>query len=818
MKNKLLIVSILMMVLVLSLTFVACSTDATLTGVSLVEGSIKTDYAVGESVSLASAKLNLTFSDGTNKQIAITESMFDKKINTSEVGAKNYTITYEGFTVEITVKVRDANFFIDSFTLPDFIKNYENVSKREETDESDFRVLNQIYEVGNANAFLLKCKVIALDSITAEPINIDLVKTTYKIAVSDAADGTYKELTGENLANFVTVEDGHKYFFSEDAANKFVQLTVTIDTDTYFVKEGTTTSRTIIFKVIDKGYNVYNQHGLSVMNDSARPELWADIWGCTVDASGNLQPTDNVLTLDADNKPLYQYVGNIDWVILHGDITINADKLPADFFWNSTSNYKGFEGGISIADSIKTAKSAQNKFSNTLKDFNLEGTLIDGDGYGKYYSVLKNETDSNNNKGLYSTTKVSVSGNYNAITVDKNRTESGRILKVLINKDTADADKTDYQQISQWYLFKMFEPLSANGEYVEPATEFVLKNIALIGNGGRNEAVGPQGVGMINSYAKQTTVDNVIGNGFYTNLTMDNYFTDSETPQSMLLSNSKLYDTYNAMAMTWRGAVTINNSMLKKSGGPLFVLMDSDNRDTCSKNVSKPAVIVDDKTEMEAFAMGTESWYTQLGKTVTDIFAQFKTLDNSLKLISGKTLLTDITVGPETNGYMNVISVMIPTVGKSFGDSSFNYYKPAGKVNVGDESCDMEDETFRTITTFMETYKLGGTVIFKSGSAYALVWKDSTGAQIIISPEMLVGCQGVIDATKYWTVMNLLTNGQQPSDASLFEYYTYLGTMCQTWRTASSDKLTIWTQAIVGDSTCPYLGLVLGSYHAVDAQ
>lgn len=815
MKNKILIALILAMVLVFTFAFVACNENVTVTSITLVDGTFKTEYTVGDKADFSSAKLNVTFSNGTTKEVSVTADMLNKAIDTTTVGENTYTITYKGATVTVTVTVVEdvaqKEYSIETFALPSYITNALDISNTEGEGDANFKVSKRIYEVGNANAFLIKCVATGYDAEDNE-VNIDSVKTTYKVEICDTVDGPYSDAP----ANFVTVEDGYKYFFSEAAAGQFVKLTISLDEEEYFIDSNITASRTITFKVVENGYNVYDQDGLSVMNDNTRPELWADIWGCTADASGNLQPTDNALTLDADTKPLYQYVGNIDWVILHGDITINPDKLPADFFWSKDSTATGFNDSATatIKDKFTTAEEAKDKFGNLLKDFDLAGTLIDGDGYNHFYSIAVYNADNNNNKGIYSTTKVSVSGNYNSITVEDNRTESGRLLKVLVNKTTGKDDT--YQQMSQWYLFKMFDPKTEDG-WGEPQATFELKNLALHGNSGKSEEVAPQGVSMINTYAKQATIDNVVGNLFYTNLAMDNYKSESETAQSMVLSNSKLYDTYNAMALTWRGAITINNSVLKNSGGPLFVIMDGNSRDE-DPNAARPTINVDDKTTLEAFAIGTESWYAQLGEMVPAMFGKFQTLDDSLKLISGKTLITQKTVATKTSNYMNVLAVLIHEAGSALVDTSFDNYKITGKLNVGDESSDMEDATFRQITTFMETYKLGGTVIFKSGSAYALFWKDSTGAQIIISPEMLTECQGVIDATKYWTVMNLLMKGQQPSDASLLEYYTYLGTMCQTWRTASSDKLTIWTQASTGDNTSPYLGIVLGSYHAVDAQ
>lgn len=826
MKNKILIALIFVMVFAFTFALVACDSEVTLKKIELADG-FQVNYAVDEKVNLSNAKLDLVFSDGSKEQIAVAEDMFDKAIDTSAVGSQTYTVTYQEKTVEVTINVTKPT--IEGFNLPFYIRNGLKNSANEDVSDADFKVANRVYEVGNANALLVKCALNAYDD-DDRAINFAKVRTTYKLAKADTIDGTYTEISETDLAKYVKVEDGYKYFFTETAAGKFFELTVTLD-ESYIVKENVTASRSLKFTVVDNGYNVYDQDGLSVMNDNTRPELWADIWGCTVDVNGNLQATDNALTLDADTKPLYQYVGNIDWVILHGDITINADKLPADFFWSDDSTATGFGDNATIKEKFTTAKAAQNAHGDLIGKEELKGTLVDGDGYGVYYSIAKNNGDSNNNKGLYNTTKVSVSGNYNAITVDKNRTESGRILKVLINKTTGE-DTKNYMQMSQWYLFKMFNPRAVTTdesgntkfEWVDARDDitFEIKNVALTGNGGKNEAVGPQGICMVNTYAIQATINNVVANGFYTNVGMDNHYTNSEKTQKVIITDTKMYDTYNAMALTWRGTIDIKNSLLKDAGGPLVLIMDGDSRDT-NPTAAKPVVTIDDKTEMEAMAMGNESWYKQLGTLVTSMFGRLQTLDESLKLISGKTFVypkTDVTTG--TNSYLSVVAIMIPEAKSALKINKDNY-KITGKFVAAADSADMEDGTFLAIVDALEQMskllnKEIGSVVIKNGSAYAMVWEDSEGKQILISPDMLSKYSGVIDSNKYWTVMNLLATGQKPSDASLLEYYTYLGTMCQTWREQTSTQVTIWTQANIGSPRSPYLGIVLGGYHAVAAQ
>lgn len=798
MKQKLFFAIALTLIFSLAFTFAACNT--TVTEIAVVDGTLKTDYTVGETVDLSGAKLKVTFGDGTSKEISLTADMLSKAIDTSKEGTATYTISYNGATTEIQITVSgnggSEEYVIRTFELPAFITDYLEISAKEDFSDANFKVAGQVYEVGNANAFLLKPFARAFDSNDDLVTLSDGLKTLYKVEVSDSEKGEYVELTGDELANFVTVEDGYKYNFSAAAANKFVKLTVSLDKESYVVNEDVTTSHTITFKVVENGYNVYDQEGLSVMNDITRTELWAELWGCTVDDNGALQAGNTPLILPADSKPLYQYVGNVNWVVLHGSITIDPDKLPAGYFWDNTR--EGY-----CADNYNTALAALTPHEE-VKGTELNGTLIDGNGYNSetgFYSVVKNGADSNYNKGLYNTAKVSVSGNYNSVTVSKERSESGRLLKVLVSRNTALNEA--YYQLCQWHVFKMFEPLPDSGSYEVPFTQFTIKNVALQGNGGRTESVGPQGVSMLNSYAMRTDIQNVVANGFYTNLSMDNYRSDENDVLEMNVANSKLFDTYNAMVITWRGKVDVTNCMLKDSGGPLFVVMDGNGRVLAEdgNNLSVPTISVDENTTLESLAIGNESWYAQLGSAVPAMFAQLKALDAGLQEISGKTFCT-VKEGTKES-YISVLSVLIPEGDTALGSNDFNNYKFTGVFDTATDKADMLDAKFRFVTDALA--QLGqGTVVIKSGDCYAFVWKDTAGGTVLISYDMMV------------TQLQAAAMGGNPFvDKTSADYLLGMQAMMADWSANSTDTVTIWLKAKTEDVHSPYLGIVLGSYHTL---
>lgn len=812
MKQKL---TAFLLVFVLAFTVFATTacdpkqSDPTVKEISLVTGSLQTEYTVGDAVDLSDARIKVTMSDNTSEEIALTQSMLNAVIDTSKAGTVTYTVTYGGKTCQLKIVVDNPFGVIeqvDTFELPQFIADYEDNTKTSDAD-SAFKLVGEekaVYEVGNANKFVLNPKITGFDSSDTLVTQSKDVKTTFALAVCDEADGVYTDVASADLADYVTA-DNNAYKFTDAAADKYFRLTVSLDESAYAVGSNVTVSRTITFKVIGNGYNVYDQDGLAVMTDMMKPEVWAEILGCTVDSDGAYVAGESPLTLEADDKPLYQYIGNVDWIILHGSITIDADKLPADYFWNDETEW--------CNTYRKTAEDSLSAFKEQLSaagvDTTLDGTLIDGDGYGtRYFGLCKNDADDNNNKAFYCTNRVSVSGNYNSITVSEKKSEGGRLLKVLVGKDIADG--TEYQMVSQWHLFKMFETKS-NSSWSEPSTTFALKNIALTGNTGKSEDVAPQGVSMINTYCKLAEMENIVANNFYNNFSMDNYGGGKKSDENniMNISDCKIYDTYSAMAFTWRGKINITNSVLKDAGGPLFIVSDGDTRVLAEdgNNTNIPMVTVDELSELSSYSMGTESWYTQLGATVPAMFGQLQTLDAGLQQISGKSFFTAKTVGATTNNYANVLAIMIPESASALGNDSFSNYKITGVFKTKTDTASMLDEKFRDVTDLLASYGQM-TVVIKSGDCYAFVWSDSAGNNILLSYDMMAA-----------QLQSIAAGGSVTVDTTSESYFTGLQAMAIDWRANSTDMLTIWMMAGASyNEKTPYIGIVIGDYHAVESN
>ena len=78
----------------------------TLTGIEIAAQPTKTQYNIGEALSVAGGKVKLLYSDGTSKVIDMTEAMVSG-FDSSKAGTCKLTVTYEGKTATFTVTIID---------------------------------------------------------------------------------------------------------------------------------------------------------------------------------------------------------------------------------------------------------------------------------------------------------------------------------------------------------------------------------------------------------------------------------------------------------------------------------------------------------------------------------------------------------------------------------------------------------------------------------------------------------------------------------------------------------------------------------------
>ncbi len=734
-KLSILLLAILSLVCILT----ACTKENPITAIS-IEG-LESEYMVGSTINYDNLNLKITYQDGTTstKKVSAAKSELGAVVtpaDLSKVGETSVVVTIGEISKTVTIQVVEIIIDeIDGFEHPTFIKEYLARANDNSQSATSFKSQGQIYEVGNANAFVFD-PLLSIWTADGEQDTISLSQvgatTSLKLYIGEDADAVTNAVADSDVKNYVTVV-GSNYQFTQLATEVgFIKMEVTLSdvNYTHLIAPGTRDTLTLTFKVIDGGYNVYEQHGLSVMNDLIDFRIWADVWNVNVTTDGVMtEKSDSApLTLPADNQALYKYVGNVDWLVLHGDITLDADKMPSDYFWSNN----GESGKVYLWDGEKNVVYDQKTYYNTAlnslsnsqlfttdqaKKDALNGSLIESTGYGSQGDGFdfNNVWYGNASKGLYATNKVSITGNYNAIIIPTEPSASGRKFQTTVSVGSSARVDNPY---NQWHIFSMLDPEENFDTQLE--MDFVVKNVAFNGNSGRSEAQGPKGLAMIHMGSKSLTTYNIVAQCFYTNYTPDNY----GIPGEIHIQNSIITDTYNTMAVAWRSKIVVENSSLTYAGGPLFVMCDGNRSGgdgpggwDYSENVTDgPALVVDDKSILESYATGNETWYTQLGEDESGtpfaaaLFMQLKQINNSLTRDFGKSYVTKQMISGVEAEMMNVIAVYIVEGDNIFDLNGSAGYLPAGSFISDDFKMDM-----RADTVAQGVRQIATTVLIKSG-------------------------------------------------------------------------------------------------------
>ena len=729
MKKKLSVLICLIIVLAIALpVMAACETEKVVQ--SLDFDNPQKNYTVGDTIDYDSWKVKITYTDGTTATKTVKELVADgaelTKADLTKEGNPTVYLVYKQATARVVLTVSVAGgggkedpdpLQVNAFTAPDFYTNYVSKSKPRTVAETqdDFRITGVDYEVGTANKFIFKPTVKALDLEHNKEVEDNNPTTVVKV-YSGSAKGSYTELTGDELTNFVTIED-NTYKFSKDG-DKYVKLEISLDSEKYDVAQLTTAQRTITveFKLIDDGYNVYDQIGLSVMADLEKI-AWSEIWKCDyeIDSTNNvvnLTATEDTITLKADDKPICEYVGNVSTVILHASIKLDPTQMPSLFFWTDGSTSPDLvtsDMWTEAYQSLTGHKDAQDALAGSLRDGANTGKTTDRD-YMRVMDTYESSDEATRQKGVhgnvaivtglslnmqksfFATSKVSVSGNYQSITSPARGTRvGGRILEVYVDYEDYNATTLSGTKVTDpqthWAVFQMHQSVRAGADKVS----FEIRNIAFEGNNpeidDKSEALKSAGLLLCSTYTPDVTFSNINATQFFTNMLSDGYgdfhivdgkissdSTETTIAKSIMkFEGVKMYNSYSNMVYTWRSSAELSDCEFIGAGGPLFIMCDGGHELGNPANTTDEggcALVIDSKSVLQSYAEGTESWYATYN--VNALFTLLKKdFENVLEKF-GKTILFDSPDPKNESKYLNLIAAMICSPGDLLkgGDAS----------------------------------------------------------------------------------------------------------------------------------------------------
>lgn len=694
-----------------TITVSAAPAPVTLVSVEVQSSAADRSVAFGAEFDYSKFTIVPHYSDGhsVSSLNGTSEGVTHTTVDTTVPGDQELTFTYEEVTsAPVTITVLAEKLNLKRFSLPKFYSdvaaNEGDTAGTESADRDSFMTGFESYKAGDDNAFEFQPDATVLLSSTQE---LAVTVQTQFTLEKKAAGGEFEPVDNADTYVKTTSVLPNYYWFQPAAVGNVFKLRIKPDPASY---TGATEGIEAIIEVVD-GYNVYNQIGLSVF-DNLNVKHWQSI-------------KEEAGTLRWDTKPLVKYntvTGDdkapVKNIILHSNITIDPDELPDNYFWQKDetvgdSSYNTVNGylqtGSEIPDSVKN---------------NLEGSLKDGlnkDYHYKFDDVTSGDykedivSSVNMQKGIYVSTGTGIVGNFHTLTYHT----SGSRHSLYTVYDGKNATGTAFP-LSHWSLFKYSSSgMPENVERVNDGKPTV-SDLRILGQSPRLAATDgePSHLMAFNGYTSEINLSNCIVSRLFVAVLGD-------TSTNVNVADSKIFDIYSNMFYLWRAKADVKNSILMDAGGPLFILCDGNRKqhdydsltfsqcplddgtplpgdqDEAAKTRYEkykadgpaPNLVVDDKSKLESFAAGEESWYKLNG--VSEMFGKIKGgSNNGLGDVAKGYLGRDIIVKKDNVDLVNVIAVIIPEPSEMSNKVAFaNSITTSGMAKIGDETFKMHPVT-----------------------------------------------------------------------------------------------------------------------------
>lgn len=559
--------------LIIMFVFTIFGCTAKISDISIKNGSVDTIIVKDSKIITENFEATVTYTDDTTKLITSKDVVFGD-IDTSTIGEKILTITYENFTKNIKIKVVESSADVVSVSMfnSSIKEEYSNNKKEQINKQEEFVILNEPYYVGDDNLFNFRINAKGVDQ-SGEIKILDKVRTSVKIAL--LTNDEYVDISDEELSKYVAINTEDTTFdFTEKAVGQTFKINVSAVNydDEYF---DNAPNFDMVIKVVD-GFNVYNATDLSVLDNSGL-HGWNDI------KSDELKNISN----------------NINGILLHDNIKITDEDIPSGLKYNETEASAISQGVTNqkIVGSIKDSSSYQvyNRLLNDNQEFNF---------IGNYYQLDFSQVSK--------------------IVVQDNKKDG------IIVDDTE--DHKNEKAITAHTSLIRFKPKQGNLTYPKVS----VNNISFKGNGKRsNRAIESGGLILIKSEGTKFTANNNIYQDtligyFFENFTgVNKNITSDQDRSSYHINNTKGYNCYNSLLYLFGAkSVIIENSELIGAGGPVMIVDHVDNNENDGSG-GYPTNVSIISSNLESFVTGAEPWFATFegAKSLAD---SLKTADNLL--------------------------------------------------------------------------------------------------------------------------------------------------------------------------------------------
>ena len=678
------------LVIILSLLFAlsclllaACDTTVT----SLEFENAPEQVVRGSTIDYSSIYVAATFEDGTTKTLPLTDKhVTHTNVDTSTIGQKKLTARYGGKSAEtiITVvaeEISTDHVIVTEFNNTDGYNAYLAAKEEQSNKQTEFYNRDEIYKVGNVNGYKFVPVITVLDEDLEEvSLSESQIKTNYTLYTKES-NGSYTKVADNSV--YLNNVEHNVYYFNSNAVGVTFKLEVSLAEGFEYIDDDMETTVEQEFVVVE-GYNVYDALSLSVL-DNLNTESWK-----------SLKSHKN----DWDNGKALSEFTNVKQVILHNNITLTADFLPDNYFWQKGANATE-EGSQSYNDAYgKTPEHLQSYFQGSLREVNL-GEAWEGDS-------VKIQ------RALFVSDGIGLSGNYLTIGYDPNyNTDGNNGLYVACGWNTNSS--TSYPE-AHWSIIKYFQPSSDN-----PApNSATIENVYFIGEMGKDVDVNlPTGLMMMSSNITEVTVDNTIAADWY-----GNFVVDGEVYGTLNVSGCKMYSSFRQMIFSRRmKEINITNSELKGAGGPLMIIHTRTG--SADDSVTNTNVNVDSVTNLESLVTGSEPWFEICLPGKSSVISQLLTIASMPNPNYYKKVEATVNGEEVELTQANLIAVVIPDPGDVFD----NTHAIQGTINVGTHSYSMLDGVFNAMLNLSSTASTAVTVAQNTIDAMTQLGQDTSSLQ-----------------------------------------------------------------------------------------
>ena len=643
-----------------------------------------------------------------------TPEVTTPEVTTPEVTTPEETTPEETTPEEIELEIIG---FDTPATIVEFVAANKNAGTLNYGDagfSGQFAVGNQVYVIGNQNQFKFNPTVEILNFNTDEETT---TKEFYAdVILSIKKDGNYVELTQTKKGgNVVEYYDGNvlmatvntykgTYQFTENAANKEVKISVVPSEAHYYVYEEDFPPIVLEAKIIN-AYNIYEAWQLAVVDNAG--EEWADFKA----AHGIADLT-------------------VSGIVLHNDITLTANDVPASFFYTTT------------ADVV---------YTNTVTGETI--TIPAGTKYFKDWTFIY-ERDG--------VADFAIEGNFFTLS-----TKGFPLIPspAVFGKDAGKDYEEDFSNAALFKFNSVDWDTVASGTIPTEVSDVTINNIAIIGNSSRDNLVDAEenlasAGGLIfvkTSHYTNMAMNNVIGNSFFIT-----YFVDYGG--IITVKNSKCYDSYQNAAFVWSSSkLELIDTYVNGCGGPAIIaqsVIDENGHPTVTVTGGK----------LETHLSGQEIWFTAVNANT--IVSQITALGAGLHQAGLGNFV-------DANGKMNIQAALMANGADAA--EIVTGIDAQGKLTVEkggiDRTQSMENSNWMAIYQISQYAAQGGampaffTVYDANGTAYSFYYNNVT---FVVGPEQTplgndASHVAIIEALMAADSITLTQGGL----SVVFEYYHY---------------------------------------------